>query len=378
MKVLINFSNIKVGGGLQAATSVILDLLRDSRGVDWLFIISTPIQKQLKDDFIKSKKFVLCDLSPFNLYSVFNARKILNKSTEIFEPDLVFSFFGPVFWKPKNVKHLIGFANAWLVSPKSKAYSIYPLAFSLMQRIKNYLLGKFVFDKNSYYVTEVEWIKTKFCEYFNAKQNKIFIVGNTVSHYFYLKDEINTKYEYINDYPGFKFLTVSHNYPHKNLKTIEVVGQKLLEQGKEFKFFVTLSEDEYDKTSELFKSFTFNLGVVDIEDCPSVYKYCDALYLPTLIECFTVSYLEAMHTNKPIFTSDMDFAKNICGEDAFYFDPYDEENIFKILNDYLDARSLQKGLPEVNYTNTLKKYGDITQKVDSYIKIINEIKSIEG
>jgi glycosyltransferase involved in cell wall biosynthesis len=51
------------------------------------------------------------------------------------------------------------------------------------------------------------------------------------------------------------------------------------------------------------------------------------LLMPTLLESYGNPYAEAMYHNKTIITSDLDFAKDVCGDAAFYFDPLDENSI---------------------------------------------------
>ena len=53
--------------------------------------------------------------------------------------------------------------------------------------------------------------------------------------------------------------------------------------------------------------------------------------MPTLLESFSGTYVEAMYHGKPIFTSDIDFARDICGDAAFYFDPLDENSILNTI-----------------------------------------------
>ncbi|MHC4696108.1 MAG: glycosyltransferase [Planctomycetota bacterium] len=57
------------------------------------------------------------------------------------------------------------------------------------------------------------------------------------------------------------------------------------------------------------------------------YRNCQALFLPTLLESFTATYLEAMHFGVPILTSDLGFARHVCGDAAVYFDPWNPRPI---------------------------------------------------
>ena len=70
-----------------------------------------------------------------------------------------------------------------------------------------------------------------------------------------------------------------------------------------------------------------NVGPIRIEEAPSLYKECDAMFLPTLLECFSASYVESMKMEKPILTSDMGFAWTVCNNAAIYFDPMDANDI---------------------------------------------------
>ena len=47
--------------------------------------------------------------------------------------------------------------------------------------------------------------------------------------------------------------------------------------------------------------------------------------MPTLLESFSGTYVESMYFEKPILTSDLDFAKEICGNGAIYFNPFNTQ-----------------------------------------------------
>ena len=70
-----------------------------------------------------------------------------------------------------------------------------------------------------------------------------------------------------------------------------------------------------------------NAGPVPQSHLASYFAASQALLLPTLLESFSGSYVEAMHFGVPILTSDMDFAREVCGEAALYFDPHVPKSI---------------------------------------------------
>ena len=53
-------------------------------------------------------------------------------------------------------------------------------------------------------------------------------------------------------------------------------------------------------------------------------EYCfvaDVMFLPTLLESFSGTYLEAVQFERPILTSDRDFNRKVSGDAAIYIDP---------------------------------------------------------
>ena len=59
--------------------------------------------------------------------------------------------------------------------------------------------------------------------------------------------------------------------------------------------------------------------------------------MPTLLETSSATYYEAMLTNTPIVTTDLDFSHDACKDSALYYDPLDAvmaaEKIMTIVRD---------------------------------------------
>ena len=111
------------------------------------------------------------------------------------------------------------------------------------------------------------------------------------------------------------------------------------------------------------------LGKVKIEDCPSLYNNCDFMFLPTLLECFSASYCEAMKMELPILTSDLDFARGICDKAAVYFDPTSVESIAECFINLSSDLNKQNDLV-INGKNRLLSLDNFSQRAKKYIKIL--------
>ena len=138
---------------------------------------------------------------------------------------------------------------------------------------------------------------------------------------------------------GFKLLCLSHYYSHKNLEIFIELAELIRANDLDWKIVITIHPDQGAGARRLLneiksRSLTHiicNVGPVSMNDVPSLYRQCDALLLPTLLESFSGTYVEAMFHGKPIFTSKYEFAIDVCRDSAWYFDPLDVKDIFQCI-----------------------------------------------
>lgn len=142
-----------------------------------------------------------------------------------------------------------------------------------------------------------------------------------------------------------KLLFLAAYYPHKNHRILPAVVAELRRRGvaHRVRIFVTLDERN-DASAQVRKALSTdrdvitNLGTISARDLPGVWAAADALLLPTLVESFGLTYVEALAAGRPILTSDRDFARWMCGDLALYFDPLDAASIADRIEESLAAR----------------------------------------
>ena len=66
-----------------------------------------------------------------------------------------------------------------------------------------------------------------------------------------------------------------------------------------------------------------NIGEYKYSEANEVYASCDMVFVPSVVEVFSATYLEAMQCKKPLIVADRDFARDICGDGAEYLEPFD-------------------------------------------------------
>jgi glycosyltransferase involved in cell wall biosynthesis len=136
-----------------------------------------------------------------------------------------------------------------------------------------------------------------------------------------------------------RLLCLSRYYPHKNLEVLLPLAERIRERGLPYRVLLTVAPDEHPAAAALLgalraarlEDVVHNLGPVPMTRIPALYQACDGLLLPTLMESFSGTYIEAMHYGRPVFTSDRDFAHDVCGDDAFFFDPHSPDDILRTL-----------------------------------------------
>jgi len=127
----------------------------------------------------------------------------------------------------------------------------------------------------------------------------------------------------------FTFLYVSTFVPHKNHKLLlDVCG--LLRSRKEVKarIVVTVSEEELRACggesvfSFVREGYLVPLGWVGKKHLRALYDASDACLMPSLLESLSSAHLEAMHWGKPQISSDLPFARDLCGDAALFVHPH--------------------------------------------------------
>ena len=225
------------------------------------------------------------------------------------------------------------------------------------------LCAHFFYSENPYITKK---LNTKW------KNKRVFTVTNYYNQVFDQLDKWVTKQ--LTPFSGTTILTISAPYPHKNLEMAAAATKILKERYPDFKFRFVFTIDRKDFDAEIGgmeNCFEF-IGSVCIEECPSLYEQCDIVFLPTLLECFTAAYPEAMRMGRPIVTTDMEFAKGLCGNAAEYYSAVDAEAcadaIFKIASDKEYALKLV-----TNGKEQLKSYDNYNDRAEKLIKILEDI-----
>ena len=364
---LINASNLKAGGGLQVADSICVQLNRFNQHK---FIVVLSSYFGLTKERIQQYENV--EVIDYTIPNTFNTIVLgwdifLNQIVENRRVEAVLTVFGPSRWIPK-VRHLSGFALSQIVIPESPFFQ----RMNYFERLKWTVwrgVRRWSFKRSA----DCFWTENPFI----SRRLKKLLGKNiyTVSNYYnqiFDSPDIWRKHP-LPVFEGTTCLSVSSNYPHKNFGILLNVARLLVRDYPEFKFrfVLTFEEAQLVVPEELKHHFLF-IGKIDMLECPDLYRQSDIMFMPTLLECFTATYPEAMRMEVPIVTTDLEFARGLCGNAACYYSALDaqaaSEAIYKVATDKEFAAQLL-----ANGKEQLKKFDTYEQRANKLIGVMEEM-----
>lgn len=366
MTFLINASNIKNGGGLQVAQSICAELAKYSQH-RFVVVLST---------YINDEGITYGNNTDSYRYDIPHSFKIMLTGRDAFldglvvekKVDAVLTVFGPSIWRPK-VPHLCGFARAQLLIG-----SRFKIQDSWLDNIKTkitYAVWTWGFRKSSdIFYTENAYISEMLPTL--IKGAKVYTVTNYYNQVF---DQSGRWHHDIQlpAFDGTTMLTVSSTAVHKNLGIMVPVAEflEIKYPNFNFRFVLTCDKAPFELPDRLRHHFVF-VGKVDVSECPNLYEQANIMFMPTLMECFTATYPEAMRMEIPIVTTDLEFARGLCGEAASYYSALDAnaaaEAIYKVSID----ETYRNWLVE-NGKKQLLTYDNYEQRAEKLIRVLEEI-----
>jgi glycosyltransferase involved in cell wall biosynthesis len=369
MRSIINASALVKGGGIQVGRSLVVEFARMSQSKDiFLLIASKKFYRSIQDlklpeNFsiivLENRKFLNKLVLPLKLYRI----------ERNFLPDIVLTVFGPQLWRPR-VTHISGFADGWCYMPIEIALNKLNPYKRFKRKILTRLKLLLIFKNSDVVIVETNSAKRGLISK-GLETKKIVVIGNTYSDIYNQKTRVNRQ-----EFGPFKILIFSAFYESKNLEIINEVTDILEKCGEHNCVFQLTINAEVFNEKFLGNRYVTNIGPVNPIDGPKLYGQSHLSFLPTLLETFSAVYPESMKSGVPILTSNLEFAKEICGNAAYYCDPNSPrdiaEKIVKLKNDdRLRKRLVRNGLKR------LEMFESASSRANKYYELMKN-KSEHG
>lgn len=362
MKLLINTVNLKVGGAFQRAISF-LNELKEIGTDEYHIFYNENIWKQIDINlFPENFTFYFFENSPASLK---HRKKIIKEFDSIHDevnPDVVFSFVGPCYWKAKS-PHLVGYGIPHIVYDDYEYVKKYSWKVKLEMLYKKYWTKK----EADFFVVQTEDVRKRLAKRIQVSKSNVFLVSNG----------IGLQYKDVKVLPApngkiKKLLMISTFRSSKNFEIINKVIPYLQDDEFKYEFHITINKEDYERLFTGKEKWVKNHGHVFAKDCPSLYNQCDAMFLPAHLECFSASYPEAMKMERPILTSNLSFASTVCKDAALYFDNLDPLDVANKIKDLFHDDELYNDLVERG-KERLTVFDDSRGQAKKYLDICNQL-----
>lgn len=369
MHILINASNLKAGGGMQVADSL-CGLLGDFPQHEFVVVLSRALRATAgRVGSLPNVRVVEHDVRNDWRTLVLGRDRVMDGLVSRHGIEVVLTVFGPSRWVPKCL-HISGFARPQLVLRDSPFYTRRRPAKERLADVAACRLLLFYFKRCAQvYYTENPYITERLSALMPEK--RVYTVTNYYNQAYDHPEQWRRRE--LPPFEGTTLLTVTAMYPHKNLPMAIDVARVLRREHPEFafRFVMTIDRAEFPPfEEELARHFVFT-GRVDITECPSLYEQADVMFQPTLLECFSATYPEAMKMRRPIVTTDIEFARGLCGAAARYYSPLSAEDAARAIYEVATDAALRSRLVEAG-REQLGRFDTYTERAHKLIGIVEQ------
>lgn len=365
MKIFLDCSLLSIGGGIQVGLSIIQHIIQDP-DMKTIIVCTPQIDSQI-DESLKQKFEAYYVLPNVPFYKKVAQGFYISELEKKHKPDLVFTVFGPSYWRSKT-KNIQGFALGKMLYPEIR--KLYPSKIShFKEALFDFIKQKFFFKNVDNFLVETEVVKERLIRKFKISPEKIYVISNSYSPAF--ENRLLERKPYIT--PDKSIITIfvpASFYIHKNLLIIPQVLyelNKLSDRKIIFKF--TISQDsngwkeicqraiKYGVIEQIITVGHVSNNMICDEYLSSTFVLC-----PSLVESSTAVFPESFAAERPLLVSDRDFARNLCEDAVVYFDPLDATDIAKKIDLLIKDPELQKTLSNIGMKVLHKNYLSPTEK----------------
>ncbi len=380
MRIALLAHALRVGGGMFRGKNLIAGLGRIAPGENYLVTIPGGLGYETACRSLPHGEFISLPKERTRLQRWRFDRYLLPEVLSRFQPDVVVGLGSLGYHGRTHFPQAIFFNNPCLIYPRRN----FGPTVTAGELLDNYLRRK-VFSgdlkRTGLLFTQTRTVKDRIRRLYGY-HGKCVTLSNAVSEFIRGDgpDEIPPEMlKPFSDY--FKLFYLTKYYSHKNIEMLVDLFDRFRKELKQVVLFITVSEDQHPAVKKLLASIRrkkldgsiINLGPIPQSELADYYLRMDALLMPTLMESFSVSYLEAMHFGVPILTSDLDFAHEVCGAAACYFDPWKADSIMATISRLRNDPRLADSLVEDGRKRLEESFVGWDEIAGRFLKYLREL-----
>ena len=228
-----------------------------------------------------------------------------------------------------------------------------------------------------YIITQTETVKGGLLRVTGLPENRVKVVPNVLPAI--LQDIDPTSLD--RDSKWVNVAAVGGQMPHKNFEIIPEVLRILKEkyQLSTVRFHTTLPAESgvWWRIENGLKKYgveenVMNHGCLKLTELADLYRHCRFCFLPTVLETFSASTIEAMYFDLKTVASDLPFNTEVMKDASLYFEPMKPESAAEKLALVIGDKSLQDDL-SYKMKERLNNYIDFRKYFDNTVDFLIQV-----
>lgn len=361
MKILVNTISTKKisGGAFQIAQNFLLKSL-EHKEIEWYYITSYDVDEVIgkRFDDIRNKRYFVFPTQPDFGRTYEKVKKQVHKLEDGIKPNVVYTVTAPSYFSFKTTE-VMRFTNPWVAHPNKYSWSV----LSLKEKLRTYLYclnQKRLMRSAHYFITQAETTKQGIMRITHEESSHVAVVSNVLPAAFKMMD--NTP---ITDDKWINIAAVGAPVPHKNFDIIPKVLSALKQKGiNNVRFHTTIpfghplakAIKTMLEKDNLLENWV-NHGRVSQTELGDMYRRCQFAFLPTLLEVFSASIVEAMYFNLPVVATKFNFNTEVLEDSCLYYEPKNAQDAACQIETLIKDKKLQN-VCKKKMQEELAKYGD--------------------
>lgn len=324
-KIVLNFTRVVHGGGVQNALSFLENLEIIEKKEKFVLVVDE-----------KSELFSRFEESGFQVFWVsqyamdFFCRKYFERD------QICFTFFGPPWLMSyKYLINICGVAYSNLFYPEIDFWKYFNYAKKNIKKVKDYLRF-FQLALSDYWIFETEALANRAVNLAKYPSDRVGVVRMSPSSLISserVKPEWRSEFEKKFDVGSYRLLFLASANPNKRIINIAPIISRISQKYHlDFKIeVITTLDSQSTYYSLIYDEFCFhgiekaliNLDFVPYEKVSSLISCCNAMCLFSVLESFSNNMVEAWKMKVPLIATDSDWSRSEAGEAALFVNPED-------------------------------------------------------
>lgn len=381
MRILVNTVSTKKisGGAFQISQNFLLKTL-EHRDVEWYYITSQDLDDVIGEQFnnIRGKRYFSLPTQPDFKHTYAKVKKQIKLLEQQIKPDVVYSITAPSYFTFEATE-VMRFTNPLVTHPNKYSKSTQ----TWIERIRTWLYCKNqvrLMKKAHFFITQTETTKQGILRITGLPENHVCVVNNVLPSVFKHMDNTPiVEDDFIN------IACVGNPVPHKNFDILPDVLIELKRLGIENVRFHTTIPFDHPLNNKLKKHLNElgmmknwkNYGRISQKELGAMYQRCQLCYLPTLLEVFSASIVEAMYFNLPIVATNFSFNTEVLADSSLYYEPKNAKAAAQQLAKLIADKALQEEMKE-KMKIQLAKYGDYDKHFNAIKAFLLEVANVSN